>query len=499
MAHDVFISYAHSDNEIPDGATRGWVTSLVDALRKTVREIRGGAPPDIWMDHALEPNEIVSESLQRLAAESPVLVLIMSRGYLQSRWCKMELKTFLDAHGATKNKESVFIVETLPTDRDLWHPRLRSLSQVLFWEQKFEQKAPTRYGYPLPDPRGDRPFYDRANELAHFVAKRLDEVDSRTPTVANRPVVWVAEPPIEDGDLILHRESLARSLRQSGADVIPGGAGSYSRDTIPVYRDEAAADIARASLLVQLFGLNPGRSLGNSALTIGNLQDQLARASDLTYLRWRSPTIELDAIDDPAWRQLLQTVSTSSIGEFTKQVLRALHGEPQAAQAFITGVLAQPSQVTPTAQSSSSSLTISVSATPGDSALRDQVANMLEDLDASVLLIPEPQESIASATYRTEFERVIGDSDGVVIVYGGAPASWAMSAFQFSKKILAQKRRGIWGVLLDGPPPQKPDHGVRSRRELMLLDCRNRAIERALLEPFVTTLRDSLQTGAARA
>ena len=108
---------------------------------QAVREIRGGAPPDIWMDHALEPNEIVSEALQRLAAESHVLVLIMSRGYLQSRWCQMELKTFLDARAATKNKESVFIVETLPTDRDLWHPRLRSLSQVLFWEQKFEQKS----------------------------------------------------------------------------------------------------------------------------------------------------------------------------------------------------------------------------------------------------------------------------------------------------------------------------------------------------------------------
>src|SRR5262245_15967288 len=105
----------------------------------------------------------------------------------------------------------------------------------------------------------------------------------------------------------------------------------------PSYRDEAAVDIARASLLVQLFGFKPGRSLGNSALTIGNLQDQLARATDLTYLRWRSPTIELDAIEDLAWRQLLQTVSTSSIGEFTKQVLRALHGEPQAAQPLTTG------------------------------------------------------------------------------------------------------------------------------------------------------------------
>ena len=39
--HDVFISYAHADNEIPRGTECGWVTSMVDALRQRVRQIRG--------------------------------------------------------------------------------------------------------------------------------------------------------------------------------------------------------------------------------------------------------------------------------------------------------------------------------------------------------------------------------------------------------------------------------------------------------------------------
>ncbi len=104
-----------------------------------------------------------------------------------------------------------------------------------------------------------------------------------------------------------------------------------------------------------------------------------------------------------------------------------------------------------------------------------------------------------SSVYRAEFERVVGDSDGVVIVYGTAPLAWAMSAFQFSKKILAQSRRGVWGALIDGPPPQKPDHGIRARKELMLLDCRHVALERALLQPFIASLRAIQQAGAPSA
>jgi hypothetical protein len=194
------------------------------------------------------------------------------------------------------------------------------------------------------------------------------------------------------------------------------------------------------------------------------------------------PDIDLDTVTDHAWRELLQSASASSIEEFKQRVLRVLKAE----QASTVKPDLSPRLQT---QAVSAQLTISVSATPDDGPLREQVAEMLEDPDASVLMIPDPNESVSSSAYRAEFERVVGDSDGIVIVYGSAPPAWAMSAFQFSKKILAQSRRGIWGALIDGPPSLKPDHGIRARKELMLLDCRQRSLEKDLLEPFVATLR----------
>ena len=65
---------------------------------------------------------------------------------------------------------------------------------------------------------------------------------------------------------------------------------------------------------------------------------------------------------------------------------------------------------------------------------------------------------------------------------------------QAAKKTLAVERRGLWGAVLDGPPPGRPDHGVRSR-SLMTIDCRA-GLAREPLARFVDALRNG-QVSAA--
>ena len=56
--HDVFVSYAHLDDQPPLNATKGWVTTLVDEMKKVLDRRLGGA--DVWMDHELAGNENVA-------------------------------------------------------------------------------------------------------------------------------------------------------------------------------------------------------------------------------------------------------------------------------------------------------------------------------------------------------------------------------------------------------------------------------------------------------
>lgn len=91
---DVFVSYAHADDEPPTGVKNGWVTTLVEELRKVLRRKLGGAGARIWMDHQLAAHHHVTDTLTRKAAGSRTLVLVLSPGFLKSDWCRRELATF---------------------------------------------------------------------------------------------------------------------------------------------------------------------------------------------------------------------------------------------------------------------------------------------------------------------------------------------------------------------------------------------------------------------
>jgi hypothetical protein len=94
MSHDVFVSYAHSDDMPPIGAQFGWVTIFTEELKKLLRIKLGGRGADIWMDHQLTSNDRVTDTLMQKLRDSRTIVLFMSRGYLKSRWCKDESTAF---------------------------------------------------------------------------------------------------------------------------------------------------------------------------------------------------------------------------------------------------------------------------------------------------------------------------------------------------------------------------------------------------------------------
>lgn len=140
---DVFISYAHADDEIQRGAESGWVTTFAEELRILLRRKLGGSGASIWMDHQLAANEQVTGTLMDSVSLSRTLVLFMSPGYLKSAWCQKELGNFLDRNRANKNKENFFIVEIDKTRRESWHPRLQELTPIRFWREGPDQVPQT--------------------------------------------------------------------------------------------------------------------------------------------------------------------------------------------------------------------------------------------------------------------------------------------------------------------------------------------------------------------
>src|SRR5215813_12479937 len=288
-AYDPFVSYAHSDDEIPAGARNGWVTTLVEELNKVLRRKLGGSGARIWMDHQLAANASILDTLLATLRSSRILLLVMSPGYHQSVWCQREVGNFLAQSADEKHKDNVFVVDLEPVPREAWHSALQALTTIRFWERGFTDQAPRPLGFPVPRPDEDNPYWRNVNELAHLIAEYLKQNPARTPE--SRAAILLAE---TTEDLFDHRDAVAVFLRQQGVDVLPSV--DYSRDSRAAFVSAVQSDFARSLAFVQLLGPYEGRKPPDDPATFVVLQtDQvllLQQQRAVPILQWRTPEVE---------------------------------------------------------------------------------------------------------------------------------------------------------------------------------------------------------------
>jgi hypothetical protein len=486
LVQDVFISYAHSDDEILLGAKAGWVTTFVDELKKLLRRKLGGSGASIWMDHQLTANEQVTATLIESITRSRTMVLFMSPGYTMSPWCQKELGNFLETNSASKNKENVFIIELDSTKRESWHPRLQELTPIRFWREDRDQ-VPQLLGSPVPNPDPDDPYWLNLNKLAHFIAdylkthSNLDKpVEKKADfplTPSSQKIVWIAEP---TDDLIDQWEALAEALRQAGADLRPLGLDTYPRSTEAEFLASLHADLNNSHLFVQLLSQLPGRHPKDSRTSYTALQASAASAfskqQQCAFLQWRNRDINLDQVTDNDHRHLLTGAIACGFEEFRQRVLTAVQSLNQA------------SSVKPISNNEDESLAICISAYKADYDLGLQIRDILIELGADALTTQtEPAPNQSPTEFNTQFDEVITNSEGMIIVYGQTPPVWVQAQYMRARKALAQKHKGLWSALLDGPPFDKPSAGLAGRN-LMTLECRD-GLLKYQIERFVNMLR----------
>jgi len=486
--HDIFISYAHIDNEPCRKGCAGWVSTFVDNLRREVSK-KLGRRPSIWDDRGLEPNERVTDTLMFQIAASRTLVMFMSPSYWNSYWCKKELVTFLNQNAAIKNKESVFIIELQPVDRDDWHHRLRELTPVRMYDLKAGTDEALQLGHPVPDPESDRDYWAGVNQVAHLLAKHLKAfrtqeeagaIAGEMASAGSSSMIWIAEP---TDDLIGNWRSLMDALLQAGIAIKPVGPDCYERGSESAFERSVKADLANAQMLVQLLGPHAGRKPKEGDVTFTALQwtlaRELAKTRQIPFLQWRSHDFTLESVADESHRELLKGAIACGFEEFRQRVLVA-----------VRDLIKPPETPSPKIGNAGDSLAICINANKTDRDLGDRVRDMLVDLGADALTAPsEPIPGQSPTDFNAQLDEVLTGSEGVIIVYGQTTPAWVQAQYVRARKAQAQQRKGLWGALLDGPPREKPGHGVAARN-LMMLDCRD-GPQQSHIEQFVNALRES--------
>lgn len=470
--HDVFVSYAHVDDDPLEGAELGWVTTLIDNLEKMLARKLGRRVADIWKDYRLAGNEPVTAAILENLSKSATVLVVLSPGFLESEWCRRETNSFL---GFVKDKfresSRLFVVECARLDENDRPTEFKDLKGYRFWFQPPGRMTPRVLGLPRPDPTDEsgKLYYDRLGDLSHELATELKQLKAGSKNQKRLPsrTIYLAE--VTD-DLDPFRDELGRYLEQSDVYCLPDR--RYPRDDPEDYKRELHKDLAKSSLFVQLLSEFPGK-LRPPELPRGylGLQFDEAKSLGLPILRWRKKELDLDSINDPLHRAMLgsETVQAVSIEEFKRAVrdFKPPDAEPATPR---LGAL------------------VFVDAEKNDLALAREICNVLEEHGGGYVL---PLSTGEPSEIRKDLEANLVECDALIILYGEASVAWVREQMMQCRKALAKRSTMLQALAIYmGPPTDKPPVDIKLPGvELRVLDCRA-GFQRASLASFLDKLGD---------
>ncbi len=492
--HDIFLSYAYVDNELLPSTPLGWVDTLVKILDVRLAQKLGRQGRfTLWSDKQQIPgNQPIHPEIEQAIADSASFLAILSRGYLESPWCWLELESFLRTHPAAAGR--LFVVYRDRVEAGDRPPAFEGIRGYQFWEEG-KGRAVRIWGDPVPDPQRDADYYALLNDLSQDLADLIDR-DHQSGAIAARTAAStpagavgngaaiqglfgaaaIAPPPVTQShpivggsgansvvgtvflaqptdDLISIRNAVRRHLQSAGIQVLPETWCSHDPE---VFAAAATTDLGQSDLFVQLLGAVAGSRAADLPRGFNGLQHELAIRADKAVLQWRPLDLDPATVEEQDHRGLLEgaTVVACGIEDFKKMVVDRI----EAAKA-------------PPVKPSASNTVVFIDAEHTDLVLARLIGQALTKESVACIL---PLETGTPAEVSQDIEDSLTLSDLIVIVYGKIHALWVRQHLRWLLKIMATRQHLPRAVaLLRVPPPlhtEREDPGVNVPW-LRVLDC----------------------------
>jgi TIR domain len=265
----IFISYAHND-DLQLGASKdekGFVTFFQEMLERKLSDL-GATRARIWRDRKrISDGDQFDGKIDDGLKKAKILVVVMSNNWLERPYCRKELDAFVEltrAAGIDNVAERTIVVGKGHVDRLKRPPILQTQEGFLFYARDDQNDVadvkPFFNRGDVSDPR----FYDRRDDLAVFLQKRVEHIaegagtGSTAATTApivtpNGRTIYLAKPA---GDMEAAYSRLAFELQGKGYTVVPEVNSDIPKDsTVLAYVNDA---LAKAEASVHLVGEKRG-------------------------------------------------------------------------------------------------------------------------------------------------------------------------------------------------------------------------------------------------
>ena len=467
---ELFVSYAHLDDQPVFGQKLGWVTVLKENLNTAISG-KLGTKSDFWMDDRLVSQATFSSPILDGLKGSAALLVIASPAYLKSYWCKRERGGFLEGlQDHRMAQRPIFIV----TIDDLNLPEeFGDCLPVKFWQRQTDGAAPQRLGDPLPAPE-HHIYWDRLNDLSFKITQELLRFKSAQegPVLPKNDshVIFLAE--VTD-DLMEDYDRVKRSLEQAGILVLPDRV--YPRDTPEAFAVAMQEDLARCKAFVQLLGEFSGHVRGWDR-SMAALQYEAAQRPGVKVLQRRCFKLAPEAVKKDDHRALVfgPTVVNVDLEEFIRDVVNVAKQVKEVIGPRDNGEL--------------------LVFVDNDADDAKTAADLCQFFDEQGIGYLKPGKHETAEEMRAELEENLTLCDGLVLIYGRTQASWVRQQLKEAIKIKGVRTRPLKHVVLCHAEPEddKVDPGIKLSNQ-RVVDCRHGldASAHQELTDFVKSLREA--------
>ncbi|MGO9740898.1 MAG: toll/interleukin-1 receptor domain-containing protein [Roseiarcus sp.] len=454
--HDVFVSYAHFDNEADDQDVR-WVSRFQADLQNALRQRLGEQPTLFFDTRSFEAHEHVDFLIENVR-KSAILLAILSPSYVAREFTARELQTFCEraSHGS-----EVVTVELLPVEEEKHLALLRGRKRTPFWwKDRAEHDIPLRL---TPKFNGEM-YHERLQVLAHHIKNLIEDMRGRAPrpavpenaAAAARPAALSSAAPTVvlaqcTDDLYDDSQRTRAYLEQFGVKVLPED--DYPQGGVE-FAAAVDADLSRAQIFVQLLGHFGSRKPKDLAETYAQHQYEAAKRRGVKILQWRRPDLDLASVthrDKP----LIEGAEVLAIGleEFKAEVLRALRPPEPKRELAADG-----------------DCHVFINADRSDKDVADVLLALFDNQKHFTAARPLYEGS--ANEIMEDLEANLAGCEALMMIYGSAPPSWVRA--QLLRYAKLEKRREApprLKTLLLGPPAPKPDLGWSGGFDK--IDCQN--------------------------
>lgn len=489
---DLFISYAHIDNQslIPD--QEGWISTFHTALTIRLSQLLGSSPR-IWRDPKLQGNDFFSDAITETLSNSGLLVSILSPRYLKSEWCMRELRHFcqvaIDQTGGLKigdNKARLFKVVKTYVPREEYPSEFAAFIGYEFFE--FDSAGRPQEFDKVYGPEQERKFYARLNDLAYDIHQTLKILGALNQSqTAPEPIpagsdsagktagktIYLAETTYNLNDA---RDRIRRELTMAGHRVLP----DQPLPMTPDFAQRVQENLAQCVMSIHLVSPQSIATQTDSSPSSQALQNLLAARSqeqveiaasccqeqqDISRILWMPPTAQVHG--DTFLEQLQRQP------DFISTPLEDL-------KTIIQDRLVQPAGGAESIAGTSQKIYLDCDQRDLDAAEIEPLYDWLEQ--KFEVLLPDYETSSLQQS-----ETLLKQCQGVLIYYGQANGLWLKRRLNALRKSLYDRPQPLLATAVYVAGPERPNKQSVAVADVPVIDGLQ-AFNPGLLEPFLSRL-----------